>query len=319
MDPITSRFYISRHVKFNEHHFPFSSISSSSQNISHSSTSKPWLSTLLFFHACSNLSPLPSILGPVPAQPTGCPLNTPTSYIPPMGLTHLPSILGPLPSPMPSPNTPNSPPSILGQIPSQIPNLITPSSSAPATPHFVSPAPPALPITELPPLNTSLAPILPTTSSHPMQTGSKLGIFKKKSFNTITTNYLQTEPPTYTIASKIPEWQQTMASEFEALQQQQTCSLVPSSSTQNVVGCRWVYKIKRNPDGSVSRYKARLVAKRFHQQAGVDYDETFSPVVKPPTVRIILSLAAHHHWTLRQLNVSNAFLHGVLKETVFMS
>jgi hypothetical protein len=110
-----------------------------------------------------------------------------------------------------------------------------------------------------------------------------------------------------------------MASEFEALQRQQTWSLVPSSSPQNVVGCRWVYKIKRNPDGSVSRYKARLVAKGFHQQAGVDYAETFSPVVKPPTVRIILSLAAHHHWTLRQLDVSNAFLHGVLKETVFMS
>ena len=61
------------------------------------------------------------------------------------------------------------------------------------------------------------------------------------------------------------------------------------------------------------------MAKGFHQQAGVDYDETFSPVVKPPTVRIILSLAAHHHWTLRQLDLSNAFLHGVLKETVFLS
>jgi hypothetical protein len=56
-----------------------------------------------------------------------------------------------------------------------------------------------------------------------------------------------------------------MASEFEALQRQQTWSLIPSSSTQNVIGCRWVYKIKRNTDGSVSRYKARLVAKGFHQ------------------------------------------------------
>ena len=324
LDPITSRFYISRHVKFNEHHFPFSSISSSSKNISHSSTSKPWLSTLLFFHACSNLSPLPFILGPVPAQPTGCPLNTqptdcsshtPTSHIPPMGLSQLPSILGPLPSLMPSPNTPHSPPSLLGPIPSQIPNPFPSSSSAPAAPLSVSAAPPALPLPDPP----SLAPILPTTSSHPMQTRSKSGIFKKKSFNTITTNYLQTEPPNYTIASKIPEWQQAMASEFEALTRQKTWSLVSSSSPQNVVGCRWVYKIKRNPNGSVSRYKARLVAKGFHQQAGVNYDETFSPVVKPPTVRIILSLAAHHHWTLRQLDVSNAFLHGVLKETVFMS
>jgi hypothetical protein len=110
-----------------------------------------------------------------------------------------------------------------------------------------------------------------------------------------------------------------MASEFEAWQRQHTWSLVPLSPSQNIVGCQWVYKIKRATDGSVSRYKARLVAKGFHQQAGVDYAETFSPVVKPPTVRIILSLAAQNRWHLRQLDVSNAFLHGFLKETVYMA
>jgi hypothetical protein len=71
--------------------------------------------------------------------------------------------------------------------------------------------------------------------------------------------------------------------------------------------------------GSVSKYKARLVAKGFHQQAEVDFDETFSPVVKPPTVRIILSLATQNQWSLRQLDVSNAFLHGLLKEKVFIA
>uniref|UniRef100_A0A2N9JB37 Reverse transcriptase Ty1/copia-type domain-containing protein n=1 Tax=Fagus sylvatica TaxID=28930 RepID=A0A2N9JB37_FAGSY len=110
-----------------------------------------------------------------------------------------------------------------------------------------------------------------------------------------------------------------MASEFDALHRQHTWSLVPPCADQNIIGCRWVYKIKRNTDGSISRYKARLVAKGFHQQAGVDFDETFSPVVKPPTVRIILSLAAQNQWTLRQLAVSNAFLHGLLKECVFMA
>uniref|UniRef100_A0A2N9GWR7 Reverse transcriptase Ty1/copia-type domain-containing protein n=1 Tax=Fagus sylvatica TaxID=28930 RepID=A0A2N9GWR7_FAGSY len=85
-----------------------------------------------------------------------------------------------------------------------------------------------------------------------------------------------------------------MASEFDALQRQQTWSLVPPSSDQNVIGCRWVYKIKRNTDGSVSRYKARLVAKGFHQQAGVDFAETFSPVVKPPTKQFLW----HNHLAL---------------------
>uniref|UniRef100_A0A2N9J0P4 Cysteine-rich receptor-like protein kinase 10 n=1 Tax=Fagus sylvatica TaxID=28930 RepID=A0A2N9J0P4_FAGSY len=163
-------------------------------------------------------------------------------------------------------------------------------------------------------------PSLPISSSHPMQTRSKSGIIKKKSFASSTTiNYLQTEPPTYTIASKIPEWREAMASEFAALHRQKTWSLVPSCPDHNIIGCRWVYKIKRNTDGSVSRYKARLVAKGFHQQAGVDFDETFSPVVKPPTVRIILSLAAQNQWSLRQLDVSNAFLHGLLKENVYMT
>ena len=81
----------------------------------------------------------------------------------------------------------------------------------------------------------------------------------------------------------------------------------------NLVGCKWVYKIKRNADGLVTQYKARLVAKGFHQQARIDYDETFSPVVKPTTVRIILTLVAQFNWPLRQLDISNAFLHGFLK------
>jgi hypothetical protein len=118
-----------------------------------------------------------------------------------------------------------------------------------------------------------------------MQTRSKSGISKKKALATSTNpNYLQTEPPNYTIASKIPEWHATMASEFDALQRQATWSFVPSSSDHNVIGCRWVYKIKRNLDGCVSRYKARFVAKGFHQQVSIDYDETFSLVVKPPTI-----------------------------------
>ena len=84
------------------------------------------------------------------------------------------------------------------------------------------------------------------------------------------------------------------------------------------MGCKWVYKLKLHSDGTIARYKARLVAKGFHQQAGVDYTETFSPVVKPATVWLVLSIVVSLHWPLRQLDVSNAFLHGFLKEEVYM-
>ena len=82
-----------------------------------------------------------------------------------------------------------------------------------------------------------------------------------------------------------------MNKEFDALLKSKTWALVPPMVATNVIGCKWVFRIKRKVNGSIERHKARLVAKGFHQRSGVDFIETFSPVVKPTTVRIVLSIS----------------------------
>ena len=109
-----------------------------------------------------------------------------------------------------------------------------------------------------------------------------------------------------------------MSLELTALAQNNTWTLVPPTSNQNIVGCKWVYKLKKKSDGSIDRFKARLVAKGYNQEYGLDYLDTFSPVIKPTTIRTLLTIALTFNWPIRQLDVNNAFLHGDLHEDVFM-
>ena len=108
-----------------------------------------------------------------------------------------------------------------------------------------------------------------------------------------------------------------MWSEFDALITNDMWELVPHPHGAHVVSGKWIFCHKFKEDGSFDRYKARWVARRFTQRAGVDYGERYCPVVKPATVRTVLTLATQHDWPVHQLDVNNAFLHGVLDEQVY--
>jgi len=127
---------------------------------------------------------------------------------------------------------------------------------------------------------------------------------------------LSAVPKTFRSALADPNWRAAME-EHSALLQNHTWDLVPRPPRANVVTGKWIFKHKFQSDGSLERYKARWVLRGFTQRPGVDFDETFSPVVKPATVRTVLSLALSRTWPIHQLDVKNAFLLGNLSEVVY--
>jgi len=109
-----------------------------------------------------------------------------------------------------------------------------------------------------------------------------------------------------------------MNDELTALELNKTWSLTKLPPRKVAIGSKWVYKIKYNSDGSLERYKARLVAKGYNQIKGLDFFDTFAPMVKLTTVRLLLALASSQNWILNQLDINNAFLHSDLMEEVYM-
>ncbi|KAK9062637.1 hypothetical protein SSX86_019825 [Deinandra increscens subsp. villosa] len=191
-----------------------------------------------------------------------------------------------------------------------------------------APRPPLLPARHLNLLHRNrVLPHLPPPlhTGHPMVTRAKAGIFKPKHRANISVQsplinslLATSDPRSFKVASRHPHWVDTMQNELRALQLNKTWTLVPRPTDANVVGSKWLFRTKLRADGSLDRYKARLVAQGFSQVPGLDFSHTFSPVVKATTIRTVLSLATMYDWKLHQLDVNNAFLHGTLSEEVFM-
>lgn len=148
-----------------------------------------------------------------------------------------------------------------------------------------------------------------------MITRSTIGVFKPKSFQ-VQTYCL--EPTFVKDALANSNWSKAMTEELESLLRNNTWSLVPYTSKMNIVDNKWVFHVKHNSDGSIQRYKAPLVAKGLQHSPHFDYFETFNPIIKPFTIRVILTLAVSLGWDIQQVDINNTFLNGNLKETVFM-
>jgi Reverse transcriptase (RNA-dependent DNA polymerase) len=279
----TNKLYISLHVTFDENSFPYKS------QPSPASTED---STSAHYQTPFNIIPDPN--------PLHSSSLSPSAQLPPESIL----LQGPTPSSPPHISTPSN--SLSPIFPNPLPSS-THSPTQPPEPHLLNSTPPT-------------QPPAPHTSSHPMITQTKDNTRRPRHFpdHIAFTVSLDAEPTTFTQANSDPLWRAAMADEINALAQNNTWTLIPSHLDQQVIGCKWVYRIKRHADDTIERYKARLVAKGYNQVEGIDYFDTFSPVVRPTTIRLVLSIAVFSGWPIRQLDVHNAFLNGDLSEQVLM-
>jgi hypothetical protein len=132
---------------------------------------------------------------------------------------------------------------------------------------------------------------------------------------------LPDEPTTFTDIQKRPDathWQQAADDEIYALQELGVFKIVKRPSSVKPLTSKWVFTLKRDQNGVITRYRARLVARGYKQRAGIDFDEVFAPVAKPETTRLLLAYAAAHDLEIEQIDVRTAFLYGNLQETIYM-
>nr|GEU32165.1 ribonuclease H-like domain-containing protein [Tanacetum cinerariifolium] len=172
------------------------------------------------------------------------------------------------------------------------------------------------------PLNTiqsnSNPPYTRSTSVSSHDHTVQLGIVKpidRLSLNTFSISLIPINPSD---ALKDLQWRNAIYDEYNALIKNSTWTLVPRPTCVTMVRSMWLFKHKFHANGTFSRYKAQLVANGSSQQLGINVDEPFSPVVKPATIRTVLSSAVSRKWPIHQLDIKNAFLNGDLSETVYM-
>lgn len=163
----------------------------------------------------------------------------------------------------------------------------------------------------IPKLNLAL---VSSINQYPMTIRSKTNSLKPKVY--LITTIILLQPLCY--KDGIPEWEEAMAKEFQALINNRTCELVLFPNDANPIGSKWVYITKLKCDGLLDKYKTRMVAKGMTWWKELTIFETCSPIVKPQTIKVELTLSLSFHWPLKQLDVNNAFLNENLQEVVYM-
>lgn len=276
--PPTKRVYISRHVLFDEGSFPFADLYSKYQDTTNSPLRQAWLQTAV-----------------EPVASNSDAVFTEEDFPPLTRVQQAP--------------TPPSP---------VIQNPQSPQIGEEDSDDEVSDAGSEEQLEVNPPGEPVQQPLVPPPA-HTMTTRARSGIVKpnpKYALFTVKTGVV--EPRSVKAALKDKAWTASMDVEIDNMKETETFELVPPEDGQNPLGCQWIYKIKLNADGTVLKLRSRLVARGNEQEEGVDFLETFSPVIRTATIRTVLHVAVTKSWQIRQLDVQNAVLHGDLKEKVYM-
>ncbi|MCI28025.1 hypothetical protein A2U01_0049225, partial [Trifolium medium] len=126
------------------------------------------------------------------------------------------------------------------------------------------------------------------------------------------------EPINWQDAIANPKWNNAMQEEINSIEKNKTWKLVELPHQKKAISVKWIFKLKTNPDGSIVKHKARLVARRFLQQQGIDYTELYAPVARMETIRFVVAIASSFNWSLYHMDVKSAFLNGPLQEEVYV-